>query len=582
MTQYISPKPNWLKQSLWWSAGADPILLRVGTYSDQIKMACMGGTVVSTAILAFFAGTYAIHTIFSKNIEADITFAEYFSGFIWALIIFNIDRFIVSSSAPNIKISGLDKFKNAIPRIIMGVIISLIISKPLELKIFEKDIELEISKTQGEEYQKIKDDIKKNLENDSKIIDSKLAKFENEMDLLDRQYAKSDSLYKVELRIVTVGPRALALKADREKSLLDKKAIKNDPEYKDLILAKDSLNESINVRAEKEQISVQNGLRSLVNKIKLSHKISPTISNMITLLFIILELTPIFFKILMEKSPYDSQMFNRNKIIRGNSKILFVKNEKERERIKAENIREQEDLQKQFMNDRDRENKEADLRRDSLLQSNEKIINSENDIYLKNSLYNIIDLEKAQSLNQKMEQADKYAKEIVDLELEVYKRNKYFEVEKELTDIVAMEYKNIQKKTIENNPEAYFKKLYKGNKIEINNTKPIQDSLIKNKFWTKGENFSYIKILPKNEITKILHDNLIELNSSKIDDLYNNDVNKIVTDTKIAQSKNGELLDWMKRNGNVQKYNLDEVEINRLHSEAVAKIIGLAKKIQDS
>ena len=61
-----------------------------------------------------------------------------------------------------------------------------------------------------------------------------------------------------------------------------------------------------------------------------------------------------------------------------------------------------------------------------------------------------------------------------------------------------------------------------------------------------------------------------------------NDVNKIVTDTKIAQSKNGELLDWMKRNGNVQKYNLDEVEINRLHSEAVAKIIGLAKKIQVS
>ena len=72
------------------------------------------------------------------------------------------------------------------------------------------------------------------------------------------------------------------------------------------------------------------------------------------------------------------------------------------------------------------------------------------------------------------------------------------------------------------------------------------------------------------------------MNSSKIDDLYNNDVNKIVTDTKIAQSKNGELLDWMKRNGNVQKYNLDEVEINRLHSEAVAKIIGLAKKIQVS
>jgi hypothetical protein len=59
-------------------------------------------------------------------------------GVVWALLIFNLDRFIVST------IRKRDRFGSellqASPRIVLAIIIAIVISKPLEIKIFEKEI----------------------------------------------------------------------------------------------------------------------------------------------------------------------------------------------------------------------------------------------------------------------------------------------------------------------------------------------------------------------------------------------------------------------------------------------------------
>src|SRR5690606_4592495 len=71
-------------------------------------------------------------TVFDNYISA-IAF-----GLVWGLLIFNLDRFIVST------IKKKDNFKSellqASPRILLAVIIAIVIAKPLELKIFEKEI----------------------------------------------------------------------------------------------------------------------------------------------------------------------------------------------------------------------------------------------------------------------------------------------------------------------------------------------------------------------------------------------------------------------------------------------------------
>lgn len=113
-------------------SGADTDILKTCSKGEQNKYAGIGATVFFTAVMAFIASAYALFTVF------DNIYSSIFFGLIWGLLIFNLDRFIVST------IKKSDSFKSellqATPRIILAVIIAIVISKPLEMKIFEKEI----------------------------------------------------------------------------------------------------------------------------------------------------------------------------------------------------------------------------------------------------------------------------------------------------------------------------------------------------------------------------------------------------------------------------------------------------------
>lgn len=122
-----------LQQFFILCSGADTTLLDSCSKGEQNKYAGIGATVFFTAVMAFLASAYALNTVF------DNYFAAIGFGFIWGLLIFNLDRYIVST----IKKSGnfMNEFIQATPRIALAVIIAIVISKPLELKIFEKEID---------------------------------------------------------------------------------------------------------------------------------------------------------------------------------------------------------------------------------------------------------------------------------------------------------------------------------------------------------------------------------------------------------------------------------------------------------
>ena len=113
-------------------SGADASILKTCSEGEQNKYAGIGATVFFTAVMAFIASSYALYTVFEN------LFTAIFFGFIWGLLIFNLDRYIVST------IKKRDSFSReliqATPRIILAIIIAIVISKPLEMKIFEKEI----------------------------------------------------------------------------------------------------------------------------------------------------------------------------------------------------------------------------------------------------------------------------------------------------------------------------------------------------------------------------------------------------------------------------------------------------------
>ena len=79
-----------LKQFFILCSGADRDVLEGCPEGEQTKYVGIGATVFFTAVMAFLASAYALFTVFDSIYPALIF------GFVWSLLIFNLDRFIVS------------------------------------------------------------------------------------------------------------------------------------------------------------------------------------------------------------------------------------------------------------------------------------------------------------------------------------------------------------------------------------------------------------------------------------------------------------------------------------------------------
>lgn len=141
---------KYLNRFLWWCAGANISILEKCP-TDQSKYFGLGGTIFFTALMASFAGGYAFFSAFKT-----VPLSFLFGGF-WGLLIFNLDRFIVSSTGKGdgtVKITK-EEWMNALPRLVLAIIIGFVVAVPLELKVFEREINVEIQKMINEERHNI-------------------------------------------------------------------------------------------------------------------------------------------------------------------------------------------------------------------------------------------------------------------------------------------------------------------------------------------------------------------------------------------------------------------------------------------
>lgn len=151
-TPYLeNKKSSWLNEFLWSCAGVNKQVLRQCP-SDYAKYAGIGGTILFTALMACLSGGYALNFVFD-NTNIAIAF-----GIFWGLLIFNLDRFIVNTMYSDGKYTiSWAELKSGLPRIIMAIFLGIVISTPLELKIFYKEIDAQMQvnmKKQTEEYVK--------------------------------------------------------------------------------------------------------------------------------------------------------------------------------------------------------------------------------------------------------------------------------------------------------------------------------------------------------------------------------------------------------------------------------------------
>jgi len=338
---YQLPPSTKVMRFLWKCAGGDRYLLERSTYSDQIKYMCLGGIVFATGAMAALAGGYAFYTIFSPKtsdainktntifsnidkvpVDITTTILSVFFGVVWGLIIFNIDRFIVTSTGKGDGTEKItkDEIKSAIPRILMGMIIAITISKPIEIRMFQTEINLEVQKEQENEKNKLIVQANKNYEIQVAEIKSNLGIIQKQIDNNERLISNFSEEISNEItgkngNGADCGPRCEQLRVEVSKLEKKNKELKSSSQYK---TALNDINEAEKTRLgaiKKAQIKGAS-LDGLLIRIKKAHELAPWISVFITLLFMAIELTPIFFKLMLTKTTYDYLAENRDELLK--------------------------------------------------------------------------------------------------------------------------------------------------------------------------------------------------------------------------------------------------------------------------
>ncbi len=276
--------------------------------SDKNKYVGIGATVFFTGLLAFFSAGYALYTVF-ESYWASIAF-----GLVWGLMIFNLDRYIVLSMKSYGK--WWRDLSVALPRVVLAVLLALVISKPLEMKIFEKEIQSELVQMEQEVFKQQEDRVKQRFHAQIEEQRAQIAALKSE--IADKTAAR-DTLARIAVqeadgtggsRQRNLGPIYRAKKDEAEKAEAELTALlaANLPLIQEKEQSIQTLESGIQAEIAALERSRYDGLAARMEALaRLTAKSEAILlaSLFITLLFIAIETAPILVKLISYRSPYD-------------------------------------------------------------------------------------------------------------------------------------------------------------------------------------------------------------------------------------------------------------------------------------
>jgi hypothetical protein len=293
-----------LKRFFLLCSGVDTDIVNGCSNGEQNKYVGIGATVFFTAVMAFIASSYALFTVF------DNPYIALFFGLVWGFLIFNLDRFIVSTIKK--RDSFLDEFIQASPRIMLAIIIAIVISKPLEIKIFQKEIATVLLKEKNEMAMANKKQVTNYFQSD---IDKNKAETDSLKSDITKKEKEVNDLYATYITEAegTAGTKKLGkgpvYKEKRQKHdmmLRQLDSIKAANAVK--IAAKEEKAKTLQADLDKKVTETQpiiEGFDGLMARINALNKLPWLPSFFIMLLFLAIETSPIIAKLLSPKGEYD-------------------------------------------------------------------------------------------------------------------------------------------------------------------------------------------------------------------------------------------------------------------------------------
>lgn len=378
---------------LWWCAGADKQILEKCPLGDRVRYAGIGGIVLATGVLAAVSGGYAFYTIFGPKGDAVVEeiatirdlFISAIFAILWGLIVFNMDRFIVSSTG---KGDGKDTISwkelgQALPRIIIAVILAFAISSPLETRILKSEIDAKLQTKQDEyllELNKNTDKIKNEEINRAK---TEISKMEKEILGIEESFEKRrlEILEQMKLLELEAEGKTGSGKAGRGPAWRDKKEnldkmemerveqkkskeveIKSKKDrLKSSIAELDRIYKSIDVAKSNNKLKANN-LDGLLERIHISHEIGGIVPWIIFLVLLSIEAGPIFFKMMMQKGVYEYLVENNKKrFLSLNGIVVEEKLVEDKHDVKHAEITHYMEAEKEINAKKEQLDKESDL-----------------------------------------------------------------------------------------------------------------------------------------------------------------------------------------------------------------------------
>lgn len=317
-------------------SGSDLGILSTPECSIELnKHIGIGATILSTALLASLSGGYALFTVFNPigtgGTEYSLRGYLFPIGFglLWGAIIFNLDRYIVSTIRKHAIPTGLPfrewlrwkfgEFARILPRLMLAIFISIIITRPIELKMFETEIRKEMLRQTSNELA----DMTAKIDREFPDIDRLTRENQTLQQQIDAKRKQVNDLYELALaegmgeqRNNTTGRTG---KGPFYKERMDA-YVRAQQELDRLIQTnntKISANEASLAElrhrkaigeANRQPTIAQNGLVAQLNTLNdLSERNRPIklASWFLILLFMLLETAPIIVKVLSDRGPYD-------------------------------------------------------------------------------------------------------------------------------------------------------------------------------------------------------------------------------------------------------------------------------------
>ena len=298
---------NSIKDFFIFCSGANRAILR-RTPTEINKYVGIGATIFFTGIFAAIACGYALSTVFD-SLWLVIPIAIF-----WGLMIFNLDRFIVSTMKK--KGSFGRDFLSASPRLVLAVLIAVVIAKPLELKIFESEIESELVLMEQENYKEQDRLVKEryvadmdSLKGEIAMLQGAISSKQKERDyLIQEANMEADGTGGSQRR--NLGPIYRAKKAaadDKQRELEALSALNLG-----MIAQKQDQIQKLETAMSSEMSALDRidltGFAARVEALDRAGQKSSAIyiaSIFIMLLFIAVETAPVVTKLILERSPYD-------------------------------------------------------------------------------------------------------------------------------------------------------------------------------------------------------------------------------------------------------------------------------------